>query len=235
MIVHDDWLLTPVRAALHLPTGTLVASDLHLGFGRSRQASGDAVPDVLVAGVLAPLATLVPRGAKSLLIAGDLFEAGYRRAVADQLLAWCQSVGLTFAGLVPGNHDRNLVERGDFPIHGAGVMLGAWGVRHGDEPLPGTPTISGHEHPCLRLSGRVQVPCFLVAPTRIVLPAYSRDAAGVNVVGVPRWRGYRCLVSVGEQVLDFGDACGLRQRLNGIDPARGDSHRVEAPSRSSES
>jgi metallophosphoesterase superfamily enzyme len=235
VIIHEEWLLTPVRAALHLPTGTVVASDLHLGFGRSRQASGDAVPELLVAGILAPLATLKRHGATRLLVAGDLFEAGYRKAVADQLTAWCQSVGLDLAGLVPGNHDRGLVERPDLPVCREGVLLGSWLVVHGDEALPDVPTIQGHEHPCLRLSGRVQAPCYLIGAGRIVLPAFSRDAAGVSVVGVPRWRGYRCAAIVGEQVLDFGDAYELRGRLNDSGPARGESHRAAAPSRRSDS
>jgi putative SbcD/Mre11-related phosphoesterase len=233
MKVHD-WLLTPVRAALHVPTGTVVVSDLHLGFGRSRQVAGDAVPEVSVASVLAPLATLKDHGATRLLIAGDLFESGYRRAVADQLTAWCQSVGLELLGLVPGNHDRNLVDREDLPLFGDGYPLGEWLVVHGDGDLPERPILHGHDHPCLRLSGRVQAPCYLVSERRIVLPAFSRDAAGVGVVGLPRWRGFRCLAIVGSEILDFGDACELVQHLKGRDPAREDSHRVEASSRSSE-
>src|SRR5438270_5847367 len=36
MIVHEDWLLTPVRAAVHLPTATAVVADLHLGYELAR-------------------------------------------------------------------------------------------------------------------------------------------------------------------------------------------------------
>ena len=47
-------------------------------------------------------------------------------------------------------------------------------------------------------------PCFLWDGSRLVLPAYSRDAAGVDVRG-GRWRSMRCLAIVGEKVLDFGE------------------------------
>jgi metallophosphoesterase superfamily enzyme len=42
--VLDDWLLTPERAALHVPTATAVIADLHLGYAQARQQCGDAVP-----------------------------------------------------------------------------------------------------------------------------------------------------------------------------------------------
>ena len=45
--------------------------------------------------------------------------------------------------------------------------------------------IQGHLHPALVLddgvASRVKVPCFLVAPGRLVLPAFSEMAAGVAV------------------------------------------------------
>jgi hypothetical protein len=31
MLVHAEWLLTAQRVAVHLPTQTAVAADLHLG------------------------------------------------------------------------------------------------------------------------------------------------------------------------------------------------------------
>ena len=44
MYVHEDWLLTPYRAAIHLPTATAVIADLHLGYDQVRQRGGEAVP-----------------------------------------------------------------------------------------------------------------------------------------------------------------------------------------------
>ena len=81
MIVLDDWLLTPARAAVHLPTATAVIADVHLGYGEARHRGGDAVPRQNVAAVLEPLRPcLTANAVRRLVIAGDLFEAGIDRA-----------------------------------------------------------------------------------------------------------------------------------------------------------
>lgn len=216
--VLGDWLLTPQRAALHEPTATLVIADVHLGYGRSRQSRGDAVPEVLVADVLAPLSPLVGRGARRLLVAGDLFEAGYAASLADQLTTWCQRIGLEVVGLVPGNHDRLTAERPGLALFPEGYLLGEWRVVHGDGATPAGPCVQGHEHPCLRVSGRVQAACYLVGADRLVLPAFSREAAGVGVAGDPRWRGFAVHAIVGDEVLDFGEAFDVLERLRGRFP-----------------
>ena len=81
MRVLDDWLLTPARAAIHVPTATAVVADLHLGYDRIRRRSGDAVPVRRVADELAALgAELGKQKVSRLVIAGDLFEDGrYQR------------------------------------------------------------------------------------------------------------------------------------------------------------
>jgi hypothetical protein len=64
----------------------------------------------------------------------------------------------------------------------------------------------------LRWNG-LTAPCFLLREDHLILPAFSADAAGVNVLRGSRWRGYRCCVIAGNKVLDFGETAGLRQRL----------------------
>jgi hypothetical protein len=86
-------------------------------------------------------------------------------------------------------------------------------VLHGDAPLPRTPVMHGHVHPCLRWQGRSLAPCFLVGKHRIILPAFSAEAAGVNVLGGADWRSYRCYVPAGAGVLDFGRVGSLAARL----------------------
>ena len=44
-------------------------------------------------------------------------------------------------------------------------------------------------------------------------PAYSADAAGVNVLGVARWAAFRCVAAASTQVLDLGEVRSLRSRL----------------------
>jgi len=202
--VHDDWQLTPQRVAVHLPTGTAVLSDLHLGYDQARRRRGEAVPACGVAAALAPLAAVIEQwSARRVLIAGDLFEDGVDEAVVEELLVWPRQRGAELLGVVPGNHDRRLATVAlSIPVLAGGFRLGRWRVIHGDGALPTGRMVCGHFHPAVRLAGQVR-PCYLVGERQIVLPAFSRDARG----GTPAWgRGYRRLVPVGSDVLDFGPA-----------------------------
>jgi metallophosphoesterase superfamily enzyme len=213
VLVLGEWLLTPARAAVHVPTRTAVVADLHLGYDRVRRRGGEAVPARPLAAELAPLADLLARrGLRRLVIAGDLFEDGrcQREEVVEELLGWLGQADVELAGVVPGNHDRGLGSS-RLPVCPEGVVLGGWRVVHGDGERPPGPVVQGHEHPCLRWRPGVEGPCFLVGEGHLVLPAYSRDAAGGNVLGRARWAGYRCCAIAGEAVLDFGAVEGLRR------------------------
>jgi metallophosphoesterase superfamily enzyme len=211
--VHTDWLLTPYRLAIHEPTNTAVIADVHLGYREARQHTGDAVPLLDVGAQLAPLRQARQRCTfDTLIVAGDLFERGVDRGVLDQFLAELASLNITFAGLTPGNHDRgsealqNIV-----PLHTEGVMLGAWRIVHQEpvaapaDPAPARASDSdrlvlGHWHPAVRHKGR-RVPCYLVGPQRIILPAFSADAAGVTMSDQPPWRDcQRYAISAGQVV-----------------------------------
>src|SRR5262245_16098226 len=107
MRTEDDWLLTAARAAIHRPTATAILSDLHLGYAEARRRNGEAVPAVDLEHTLAPLAAvLTHHGARRLVIAGDLFEAGFRDDLSAQLLAWLEAKDIELLAVVPGNHDR---------------------------------------------------------------------------------------------------------------------------------
>ncbi len=207
MRVHDEWLLTAGRAAIHLPTETAVAADLHLGYDRVRRRRGDAVPVRSIAGELEPLRlTLSAHGVRRLVIAGDLFEDGrcQRDEMVAELQAWQAECDVELAAVVPGNHDRGL-GKSVLPVQPEGVKLGRWQVIHGDRHRPAGSVVQGHEHPFLRWQPGVEGPCYLVADDHLILPAYSADAAGVNVLRGRKWSAYRCCAIAGEQVLDFGE------------------------------
>jgi metallophosphoesterase superfamily enzyme len=207
MRVLGDWLLTPRRVAVHLPTRTAVAADLHLGYDRVRRRNGESVPARAVRDELAPLAAaLCENEVKRLVIAGDLFEDARveRDAILDELLAWLDGEGVELAGVVPGNHDRRLGECERLKICKGGIMLGTWRVVHGDGEPPEGAFVQGHEHPWFRWRPGVEGPCYLAGEGHLVLPAYSADAAGGNVRGKARWSAHRCCVIAGGEVLDFG-------------------------------
>ncbi len=211
MRVHTDWLLTPQRAAIHLPTATAVIADPHLGYDQVRRRSGEAVPAATLAEALGLLRALfAAQPVRRLVVAGDLLEGPAARPGIDDLRDELRKAGVEWMALVPGNHDRALKkDGGELPVYPEGVVLGGWRIVHGDGELPTGRLVHGHDHPCLRWDGRLAVPCFLVGPRRLVLPAFSGDAAGVNVLGQRRWKSYRCAAIAGNEVLDLGELARL--------------------------
>jgi uncharacterized protein len=212
MRVHRDWLLTPERTAIHLPTATAVVADLHLGYEDARRRNGEAVPALPLGQRLAPLREVFARhNIQNLLIAGDLVEQTCTRALAEELLAWVAANGVRLTALVPGNHDRGVESTGLLPVCRAGVLLDDWRVVHGDGDLPPGRSVCGHFHPWLR-RGRISAPCYLVGERLLVLPAFSLDAAGVNVLRQECWQDSRCCAIAGDEVLDLGEVRLLRTR-----------------------
>jgi metallophosphoesterase superfamily enzyme len=212
MLVHRHWLLTPERAAVYLPSATAVIADLHLGYVQARRRRGEAIPDGGLEDTLGLLGALMSRcKVRRLVIAGDLVEDRTGVALIPDLLAWLRPRGVELAGIVPGNHDRGLAAL-PLPLHPHGLLLGGWRVVHGDAPAADTPHVQGHHHPCLRW-GRLSAPCYLVGKDCLVLPAFSVDAAGGNVLDDPRWGRCRCGVPSADRVLDFGLVSQLRRWL----------------------
>jgi metallophosphoesterase superfamily enzyme len=218
MRVLDDWLLTPQRVAIHVPTRTAVVADLHLGYDEARRRAGEAVPRVPVARQLDALRQALRQHClRRLAVAGDLLEDGGCVQALEAFRRWLQKESVELVGVAPGNHDRtreNALTEGDWSVNEAGVALGRWRVVHGDGPLPPGPVVQGHEHPWVRWRGGPAAPCYLAAQGRLVLPAYSAEAAGVNVLGARRWRDFRCCLIGAGEVLDFGPVGRLR-RLQG--------------------
>ena len=236
MRVLNDWLLTAERVAVHLPGRTAVVADLHLGYAEARRRGGESVPDEDVEEQLAGLGRVIHQHkARRLIIAGDLLEHPSCRAALSAFQEWLRNAEVELVGVVPGNHDNGLSE-GELSLDAKlvfpdGFDLNGWRVVHGDGAIPEGPVIHGHEHPCLRWAprsrvirprvfggriapGAIEGACYLVGPERLILPAFSREAAGVNVLSVRRWRAYRCCVLAGDRVVDLGEVSGLGRRLS---------------------
>jgi metallophosphoesterase superfamily enzyme len=242
MRVLCDWLLAPERVAVHLPTRTAVVADLHLGYAEARRRRGEAVPSESVTELLEPLRRVKQQhAARQLVIAGDLLEDGDCRETLADFLEWLDRSEIDRIAVVPGNHDLGLEASLDvksrLPVYPQGVEVGEWRILHGEGSLPNIPIVHGHFHPCLRWSpksranrprftrGRfapntIDGPCYLSGPQRLILPAYSKEASGVNILPERCWRALRCHAVAGNRVLDLGEVSTLRRRLNIADSIR---------------
>jgi putative SbcD/Mre11-related phosphoesterase len=213
---QDGWWLSPEGAVVHLDERTAVIADVHLGYEWSRGAGGDVVPAHSLAETLAAVGRLFDRTEiDRLVVAGDLVESGRRcfRTSSDlkALRAWLAARAVELVPLL-GNHDSQRHPR--LPLT---LEVGGWTIGHGHRPIDATRTITGHDHPIFRAGG-TSARCFLVGPSEFVLPAFSSNAAGLNVAQGPtpkRWRGrgFRCWASSGTRLLDFGPIDDLATRL----------------------
>src|SRR5262249_29847121 len=95
MRVLRDWLLTPERAAVHLPTSTAVVADLHLGYAEARRRAGEAVPIASLEETLLPLRSLLERlRLRRLVVAGDILEDSRCQDALSALANWLEHVGV---------------------------------------------------------------------------------------------------------------------------------------------
>jgi metallophosphoesterase superfamily enzyme len=197
----DDWRLLPQRIAVHVPTGTAVLADVHLGYSAARQRLGDAIPWRTVAEEMQPLAEAgKANDIRAVLVAGDLFERGFDAAMHQQFLDLLGRLHIPFLGLVPGNHDRG-IDKAILPLptFPDGYDLAGWHILHGDQPIEHSRAVLGHWHPAIRQHRR-KLPCFLTRDHQLILPAFSLDAAGVDVSKDSRWSDWDRYAVKGDMV-----------------------------------
>jgi metallophosphoesterase superfamily enzyme len=201
MTLFEQWRLLPQRFAVHEFSATAVIADVHLGYTAARQRLGDAIPWRSVAEEMQPLIDAAQSvDIRALIVAGDLFERGFDASLCQQFLDVLARLDIALLGLIPGNHDRGLDQATYMPLFPDGYDLAGWRIVHGDQPRANTPTVMGHWHPAIRLKRR-KVPCFLANCHQLILPAFSLDAAGVDVRADPRWRDWDCYAVDGNDVM----------------------------------
>lgn len=188
------WLL-PQRALWWPAQATLFVADVHLGKAAAFRSAGLAVPGGSTRDNLQRLAELVARlGARRLVVLGDLLHARAARtpAVLQALRAWRAAHAHLAWVLVRGNHD----ERAGDPPADLGITtvdepwdLGPWQCRHAppSAPAPRAAAVAlcGHAHPVCVLRGpgreRLRLPCFVITPSAICLPAFGAFTGGYAV------------------------------------------------------
>lgn len=213
-------LLLPERAALAEATGTLLVADLHLDKPEAYRREGVAIPEGILEETLARLAeVLEAHQPREVVVLGDLLHSarGADAVTADRFAAWRAAHPVPMR-LVGGNHDRGVARHLDaWAIEDAGnsALLGAGGERlglHHDPDATGEARvggrIAGHLHPMASIASGTRhlvLPCFHLAGSVLVLPAFTAFARGVRVHPEP---GDRVFAIAERRVIDVTAALG---------------------------
>jgi uncharacterized protein len=184
---------------------TLAVADLHLGYAWAHRAEGQLLPVDTREDSTERLLKLLERyPAQEVVLLGDIVHRAVDvPALHTELLWLALTVGeRARLRLIGGNHDRELAAT----LATAGIVLevdasaaaGPHLLLHGDErdealaesrlqkcAAAGGRVILGHEHPAIGLSdgvaSHVKCPCFVAGANFLILPAFSRWAAGGDI------------------------------------------------------
>jgi len=184
---------------------TLAVADLHLGYAWAHRAEGNLLPVDTGEDTTERLLRLLGRyKAEEVILLGDIVHRAVDVPALHTELRWLAlNIGeRARLRLIGGNHDRELADT----LATAGIVLeidssatvGPHLLLHGDEAdeqaaearfnahtALGGRIILGHEHPAIGISdgvaSHVKCPCFVVGTNFLVLPAFSRWAAGGDI------------------------------------------------------
>lgn len=220
-----DGVVFDVRRAAWFPDERVLAvADLHLGYAWAHRLSGQLMPITPANDTLGRLQELQrdyePR---EIVVLGDIVHRAMALAVLEAEMRELFNALSPRSQLVflAGNHDRdlqNVLDQWLLPISlAASREVGTHLLVHGDAAVSsagarGLRILMGHEHPAISISDGVttseKCPCFLVSESVIVLPAFSRWAAGTNIRAYPfmselaRQTTFQCAVAiVGDKLL----------------------------------
>jgi uncharacterized protein len=196
--LRDGMVLDARRAVWLEDERVLAVSDLHLGYAWAQRHRGALLPITSADDTIDRLGALcLQYRAPRLVLLGDIVHRALplpeiERAVAQLVDA---TAGLSVrADWILGNHDRNLEKllrkmRIEQAVQ-TELQIGKFRFAHGDvrealHPRPGEWLVVGHEHPAISLgdgvASHMKCPCFLVGENVLMLPAFSRWAAGTNI------------------------------------------------------
>jgi uncharacterized protein len=192
--ISDDLHVDARRAAWFPHERVLAVADLHLGYAWAHRLSGQLMPITPPADTLTRLRELQrDYEPAEIVLLGDIVHRAMalselEKELRDLVHGLSPRSQLTF---LAGNHDRNLqkvLKQWLLPIElRSSRELGRNLLVHGDaaDSHPSLRIVMGHEHPAISIGDGVttsqKCPCFLVSDKVIVLPAFSRWAAGTNV------------------------------------------------------
>ncbi|MYM66133.1 ligase-associated DNA damage response endonuclease PdeM [Pseudoduganella sp. FT55W] len=208
-VAGEALLLLPQKAVYWPSEQVLVVADIHFGKAAAFRALGVPVPAGTTGANLAALDALLGLyPVREILFLGDFLHSRTARAPATltAMQAWRARWPQVQLTLVRGNHDAHA---GDPPA-ALGMLSvdepyqrGPFACCHHPQPVSGSVVLAGHLHPVYHLRAgweTVRLPCFLLAPGRLVLPSFGAFTGGHAVQPEP---GERVFVTSGETVLEI--------------------------------
>lgn len=191
-------VLLPERALWWPAEGALLIADPHFGKSATFRAHGIPLPSGVTGDDLARLDDVVRRtGAERLLVLGDFYHArsGRSTRVLEALAAFRGAHPALEVTLVRGNHDRHAGDPEatlDITCVAEPFVLAGFSLRHhpvdvaavprAPSAADALPVIAGHLHPVAVLADgtglRHRAPCFHLAPSQLVLPAFGSFTGG---------------------------------------------------------
>ncbi|MCA6361475.1 MAG: ligase-associated DNA damage response endonuclease PdeM [Bacteroidetes bacterium] len=178
----EELLLLPERAVYRPSLKQLLVADLHLGKATHFRKAGIAVPHAAHTQTLQRLQTLAEMyDAESIAVLGDFFHS-HINTEWEMFTQWMNEMHIP-VHLITGNHDLHLLRNN--PVSGTELCgdefySPPFVYRHHPEnetDKRGYFRIAGHVHPGYLLRGkarqRVSLPCFLLQPHQLVLPAFG--------------------------------------------------------------
>ena len=165
--------------------GALLVADLHLEKASAYARQGSMLPPYDSIETLTRLADCVAlTRAREIWCLGDSYhdaQGTVRLAQEARMLLARLQAALCWTWIV-GNHDPAILGVGGRVL--ARAVVDGVTLRHEACERDAGPEISGHFHPKLRVAARgrtVARRCFVLAPTKLVLPAYGALTGGLDV------------------------------------------------------
>jgi len=222
-IAGETLVLLPHHAVWWPAQQTLLIADTHFGKEATFRAAAIPVPDQTVELLRRLSLLIVATAAARLIVLGDLIHARRGRCAAtfERVSEWRrENRGLLEMLLVRGNHD---LAAGDPPrdwqircvadpfslapfslVHAPPPPSAGNGTDGGADGSSETVALAGHLHPVVRLRGpardSLRLPCFLLKPHVLVLPAFSSFVDG-KVTGIEP--GDRVFAVADRQVIEI--------------------------------
>ena len=205
LTIGEQVLILRGDGTVFLPaTGQLLVADLHLGKDASFRAAGIPVPPGINEATLSMLRRSVEELATEetaiheILILGDLIHNrdSFSNELIEQFAAWQKACKIN-VHLVLGNHDRHA---SSFPTSwqltiSKTVSIGNLYLCHeaveGRVESEGMIQVGGHWHPVTsvgRGADSMRVPCFVIDPWQITLPAFGPFKGGMKQSRKPKRR-----------------------------------------------